>query len=209
MNGNCYYSEGVNPTITTNKNEGNKIAIPVLTPERGEKRQNGRRFKEDGEESFTLTAQDRHGVAIGIGDLYANRGPRFYDEETPTLRSDRHGLKAAIDVEPIEMSGNKLSESDDVAHTLNTNDQRKVFGAHQTKTMVGYNATLNKGGGMTQIAHTLNARDYKGLAGQQMMTIAAMCLQSTKDICQKNEKSLTVSPQKKTEGLVDTHKRER
>ena len=165
MNGNCYYSEGVNPTITTNKNEGNKIVIPVLTPERGEKRQNGRRFKEDGEESFTLTAQDRHGVAIGIDDLYANRGPRFYDEETPSLRSDRHGLKAAIDVKPIEMSGNKLSESDDVAHTLNANDQRKVFGAHQSRTMVGYNATLKKGGDITQTARAISARDYKGLSG--------------------------------------------
>jgi DNA (cytosine-5)-methyltransferase 1 len=38
---------------------------PVLTPDRAEKSQNGRRFKEDGEESFTLTAQDKHGVAIG------------------------------------------------------------------------------------------------------------------------------------------------
>ena len=37
---------------------------PVLTPDRVEKRQNGRRFKEDGEESFTLTGQDRHGVAF-------------------------------------------------------------------------------------------------------------------------------------------------
>src|SRR5690625_7987848 len=38
---------------------------PVLTPDRLEKRQNGRRFKENGEESFTLTSQDRHGVALG------------------------------------------------------------------------------------------------------------------------------------------------
>src|SRR5699024_6869013 len=37
---------------------------PVLTPDRVEKRQNGRRFKEDGEEMFTLTSQDRHGIAI-------------------------------------------------------------------------------------------------------------------------------------------------
>ncbi len=35
---------------------------PVLTPERMEKRQNGRRMKEDGEPMFTLTSQDRHGV---------------------------------------------------------------------------------------------------------------------------------------------------
>lgn len=41
-----------------------KIAIPVLTPDRAEKRQNGRRFKDNGEPMFTLTNQDRHGVAI-------------------------------------------------------------------------------------------------------------------------------------------------
>lgn len=42
------------------------IAIPVLTQDRAEKRQNGRRFKEDGEPMFTLTGQDRHGVAIKV-----------------------------------------------------------------------------------------------------------------------------------------------
>ena len=66
MNGNVYDSNGLNPTLTTNKGEGNKIAIPVLTPDRVEKRQNGRRFKEDGEPMFTLTSQDRHGVATSI-----------------------------------------------------------------------------------------------------------------------------------------------
>lgn len=43
-----------------------KVAIPVLTPDRAQTRQNGRRFKEDGEESFTLTSQDRHGVAVEV-----------------------------------------------------------------------------------------------------------------------------------------------
>ena len=38
----------------------------VLTPDRPNKRQNGRRFKEDGEPSFTLTAQDKHGVYDGV-----------------------------------------------------------------------------------------------------------------------------------------------
>jgi DNA (cytosine-5)-methyltransferase 1 len=46
---------------------------PVLTPDRLEKRQNGRRFKEDDEESFTLTAQDKHGVAIGNPPKYRIR----------------------------------------------------------------------------------------------------------------------------------------
>lgn len=41
-------------------------AIPVLTPDRVEKRQNGRRFKEDGDPSFTLTGQDKHGIYDGM-----------------------------------------------------------------------------------------------------------------------------------------------
>lgn len=36
----------------------------VLTPDRAEKRQNGRRMKEPGEEMFTLTAQDKHGIML-------------------------------------------------------------------------------------------------------------------------------------------------
>lgn len=42
------------------------ISIPVLTPDRIEKRQNGRRFKEDGEPMFTLNTQDRHGIYDGV-----------------------------------------------------------------------------------------------------------------------------------------------
>ena len=38
--------------------------MPVLTPARVEKRQNGRRFKHPGEPMFTLTGQDRHGIAM-------------------------------------------------------------------------------------------------------------------------------------------------
>lgn len=37
----------------------------VLTPDRLEKRQNGRRFKDNDEPSFTLTSQDKHGVQVG------------------------------------------------------------------------------------------------------------------------------------------------
>lgn len=39
-------------------------AIPILTPDRIKKKQNGRRFKTNGEPSFTLTGQDIHGVII-------------------------------------------------------------------------------------------------------------------------------------------------
>ena len=51
--------------VTNRKGETSGVAVyPVLTPDRVNKRQNGRRFKDDGEPMFTLTAQDRHGIAI-------------------------------------------------------------------------------------------------------------------------------------------------
>ncbi len=40
-------------------------AMAVLSPNRIEKRQNGRRIKGSGEPGFTLTCQDRHGVLLG------------------------------------------------------------------------------------------------------------------------------------------------
>lgn len=45
-------------------NSGVLEAQAVLTPDRLEKRQNGRRIKEPGEPMFTLTGQDRHGVCL-------------------------------------------------------------------------------------------------------------------------------------------------
>ena len=64
--GRVYDIRGISPTLNTMQGGGRepKIAIPVLTPERINKRQNGRRFKENGEPEFTLTAQDRHGVLL-------------------------------------------------------------------------------------------------------------------------------------------------
>ena len=38
------------------------VIMPCITPDRLEKRQNGRRFKNNDEPMFTLTAQDRHGI---------------------------------------------------------------------------------------------------------------------------------------------------
>lgn len=60
-----HHVEGISPTIAARDYKGPKqIAVPVLTPDRLNKRQNGRRFKEDGEPMFTLTSQDRHGIAV-------------------------------------------------------------------------------------------------------------------------------------------------
>lgn len=94
MNGEVYQAEGLAPTLTTNKGEGQKIAIPVLTPDRTDKRQNGRRFKSDGEPMFTLTAQDKHGILIA-GKLPGNhdQNSRVYDTDglAPTLSTMQGG----------------------------------------------------------------------------------------------------------------------
>ena len=66
-----YGIEGIAPTL--HRKEGGmqvtKIAIPILTPGR-DKRQQGRRMKSDGEPSFTLTGQDRHGISDGMRVRY-------------------------------------------------------------------------------------------------------------------------------------------
>ncbi len=76
-------------------NHGQRILVAraVLTPER-EKRQNGRRMKEDGEPSFTVNTQDRHGVYDGLRvrrftPLECERLQGFPDNWTEGV-SDRH-----------------------------------------------------------------------------------------------------------------------
>ncbi|MGE6359430.1 MULTISPECIES: DNA cytosine methyltransferase [Staphylococcus] len=62
---NVHDPKGLSPTIAARDYKGPKqVAIPVLTPDRVNKRQNGRRFKEDNDPMFTLTSQDRHGIAV-------------------------------------------------------------------------------------------------------------------------------------------------
>lgn len=58
-------SSGVSPTLTT-RPDGFKTAIlPIITPDRVKKSQNGRVMKEDGEPMFTLTSSDIHGIYNG------------------------------------------------------------------------------------------------------------------------------------------------
>lgn len=62
-----YSSEGLMGCLASSDyKQPKQIAIPVLTPDRMNKKQNGRRFKNDGEAMFTLTSQDKHGVTDGL-----------------------------------------------------------------------------------------------------------------------------------------------
>ena len=62
---------GISRTVLGCGHSGNepKVAIPVLTPDRANKRQNGRRFKENEDPMFTMTGQDRHGVSVSVKGL--------------------------------------------------------------------------------------------------------------------------------------------
>lgn len=72
--------------ICGRKRETVGVCIPVLTPDRAEKRQDGRRFKENGKPMFTLTGQDRHGIAIEMDDDFC----------VNAIWSDKYGCYIAI-----------------------------------------------------------------------------------------------------------------
>ena len=61
-----YLTGGVMGCMPSTRTENKvNILVPVITPDRPNKRQNGRRMKEDGDPSFTVTAQDKHGIYNG------------------------------------------------------------------------------------------------------------------------------------------------
>ena len=87
--------KGIVGNFDSNRLQGPKqVAIPVLTPDRANKRQNGRRFKTDGEPMFTLTGQDRHGIVVA-GNLAGSheQNGRIYDVNgiSPTLNTMQGG----------------------------------------------------------------------------------------------------------------------
>ena len=137
----------------TYKAQNSGIAIPVLTPDKAEKRQNGRRFKENGEPMFTLTGQDRHGAGIeliGVIDPQGRKAKCVTPKgEVPTLRSQSHGnepnvcikvaeatkqgyseCRVGIDSVNLSVPGSKTRRGRvgrDVANTLDTSCNQGIF----------------------------------------------------------------------------------
>lgn len=110
----------------TYKAQNSGIAIPVLTPDRAEKRQNGRRFKEDGEPMFTLTGQDRHGVAIEPIGVIDSQGIKVAEATKQGYSECRVG----IDNVNLSVPGSKTRRGRvgrDVANTLDTSCNQGVF----------------------------------------------------------------------------------
>ena len=64
QDGQIHDISGIAKCHSSGHNNSPKVAIPVIDVGHIEKNQNGKRFKGNGDPMFTLTAQDRHGVAI-------------------------------------------------------------------------------------------------------------------------------------------------
>ena len=105
-----YDKKGISPSLNTMQGGNKHPKIPVLTPDRLKKRQNGRRFKEDGDPSFTLNTQDRHGVYDGakirrLTPLECERLQAFPDNWT------KHGVGGVLisDTQRYKMCGNAVT----------------------------------------------------------------------------------------------------
>ena len=110
----------------TYKAQNSGIAIPVLTPDRAEKRQNGRRFKEDGEPMFTLTGQDRHGVAIEPIGVIDSQGIKVAE----ATKQGYSECGVGIDNVNLSVPGSKTRRGRvgrDVANTLDTSCNQGIF----------------------------------------------------------------------------------
>lgn len=129
-------ANGIVGTLTaTDYKEPKQVAIPVLTPDRANKRQNGRRFKTDGEPMFTLTAQDRHGVVVeneikkyGTLQPNYNQSGIVYDTDgiAPTIRAYQGGnLEPKIRVKEATKQGYAEAEIGDSVNLSHPNSKTR------------------------------------------------------------------------------------
>lgn len=117
-----YDSEGLMATLTaTDYKVPKQVAIPVLTPERVNKRQNGRRFKTNGEPMFTLTAQDQHGVLL--------EDKKLKIREATTKGYAEAGVGDSVNIANINSKTKRGRVGNQIANTLLASEQQGVVGS--------------------------------------------------------------------------------
>lgn len=103
----------------------------VLTPDRPEKRQNGRRFKDNDEPMFTLTAQDKHGVLLAQQEaLTVAKNAMKSDEDISVKIMNNLNLRPHRN-DPSKSGVRSLTlvaHEDNEANTLITAHEPKVYG---------------------------------------------------------------------------------
>ena len=140
---NVHDVNGLSPTIAARDYKGAKqVAIPVLTPDRVNKRQNGRRFKEDNDPMFTLTSQDRHGIAIreatkkGYAEAIEGDSVNTSFPNSKTRRG-RVGKQVAQTLQAGEVNQGVVTKdirtTEDGFHTYRNDDKKSsIQGTHVT-----------------------------------------------------------------------------
>ena len=117
-----YDSNGLMATLTaTDYHEPKQVAIPVLTPNRVEKRQNGRRFKTNGEPMFTLTAQDQHGI------LLQDKKLKIREATTKGYAEARIG--DSVNIANINSKTKRGRVGNQIANTLLASERQGVVGS--------------------------------------------------------------------------------
>ena len=192
QDGQVHDIRGISKCHSAGHNNSPKIAIPVLTPDRINKHQNGRRFKEDGEPMFTLTAQDRHGVCIAIDDTYGFGETRIYEDCFPTLRSERSGLKCGIGIIDPQGRNNKQVSPKDVCPTLRSETHGNV-----PEVVLNIKEATKKEYDEVHIGDSINfavpvSKIRRGRAGHQIaQTLDTSCNQGTPIILMGDEPGWT------------------
>ncbi len=140
-----YNSDGV--AITQAAQSGGKGAktglyafevMAFLSPKRTVKRQNGRRYKQQGEPSFTLTAQDRHGIAIAPAQqelgIWKVDGKEYNIRTLTPIESERlQGFK-----DNSTMQGKSADLHDSLTRIMSDNQRLTCIGNAVTVDVIAY-----------------------------------------------------------------------
>ena len=104
-----------------NRKRNVDFVVPVLTPNRLEKRQNGRRFKTNGEPMFTLTAQDQHGILL--------RDKKLKIREATTKGYAEASVGDSVNIANINSKTKRGCVGNQIANTLLASEQQGVVGS--------------------------------------------------------------------------------
>ena len=159
QDGIVYNPNGISPTHVAGHGNCPKVVCPCITPDRLNKRQNGRRFKEDGEPMFTLTAQDRHGIletntlnfigGIGEKDIVGDnkslsrnypQGNRVYDANNIACSQTANGggiggktgLYLVGNLDGKYEQSNRVYSEEGIAPTIMSNSRKTCTGGYNS-----------------------------------------------------------------------------
>lgn len=126
--GRVYDESGLSPTLNTMQGGGREPKVlvePCLTPDRVNKRQNGRCFKNNDESSFTLTAADRHGVLLEVRRLAEHMRP--HDNVDVKFMENRDIRAYRNDARKSGIQELQINNPENIANTITSSHSPKIY----------------------------------------------------------------------------------